>query len=203
MASPSLFFVFTPFYSLWGSSPLTPCPPPSPTAFATCSFWQPPLQLFVSFALCSHLFIVLLGEGVCYQSRSVWYSFSFGFSFHLPSIKMVCCWFAGDVFKTVYFIVKHAPAQFWVCGIIQVTIDIAILIQVFYYTNKPPQKVIKIAATEDVHISWWDLVWTLGQRKEGTFSLTSRVISGCFGARVASLIIDNVGHHVTVSHMIM
>ncbi|XP_038070419.1 solute carrier family 66 member 2-like [Patiria miniata] len=69
------------------------------------------------------------------------------------SIKMVCCWFSGDIFKTIYFILKQAPAQFWVCGIMQVTIDVAILTQVCYYTNKPPQKVVKIAATENVHIS--------------------------------------------------
>ncbi|XP_071785409.1 solute carrier family 66 member 2-like isoform X2 [Asterias amurensis] len=70
------------------------------------------------------------------------------------SVKMVCCWFSGDVFKTGYFVVNSAPAQFWLCGILQVTIDIAILGQVFYYSkNRSPQKVIKIAATENVHIS--------------------------------------------------
>ncbi|XP_022098057.1 PQ-loop repeat-containing protein 1-like isoform X2 [Acanthaster planci] len=69
------------------------------------------------------------------------------------SVKMVCCWLSGDVFKTIYFVLKEAPPQFWVCGIIQVTMDVAILIQVCYYKDKPPQKVIKIAATENVHIS--------------------------------------------------
>ncbi|KAK3086649.1 hypothetical protein FSP39_021387 [Pinctada imbricata] len=53
------------------------------------------------------------------------------------SWKMVCMWTCGDVFKTGYFILREAPAQFWVCGMLQVSIDILILLQVFIYRYKP------------------------------------------------------------------
>lgn len=50
---------------------------------------------------------------------------------------MVGFWTCGDVFKTGYFIVRQAPAQFWICGMLQVTIDISIFIQVYMYRNLP------------------------------------------------------------------
>ena len=49
---------------------------------------------------------------------------------------MVAMWFCGDTFKTGYFIVKDAPVQFGICGMLQVTIDIAILYQVVYYSKR-------------------------------------------------------------------
>ena len=36
------------------------------------------------------------------------------------SLQMVVMWTTGDIFKTVYFLLRSAPAQFWVCGILQV-----------------------------------------------------------------------------------
>ena len=33
---------------------------------------------------------------------------------------MVIMWTAGDVFKTVYFLIRSTPPQFWVCGVLQV-----------------------------------------------------------------------------------
>ncbi|PVD21149.1 hypothetical protein C0Q70_19316 [Pomacea canaliculata] len=53
------------------------------------------------------------------------------------SKKMVAFWTCGDVFKTVYFILREAPAQFWICGMLQVSIDIAIFLQVLIYMNNP------------------------------------------------------------------
>lgn len=52
------------------------------------------------------------------------------------SVKMVAMWFCGDTFKTGYFIIKDAPIQFSVCGMLQVGIDTAILYQVFHYRRK-------------------------------------------------------------------
>lgn len=49
------------------------------------------------------------------------------------SVAMVLLWTAGDTFKTAYFIINESPAQFWLCGILQICIDIAILIQVYAY----------------------------------------------------------------------
>jgi len=51
------------------------------------------------------------------------------------SYLMVLLWAGGDLFKTVYFIVKAAPTQFIVCGIIQVSIDFLIMGQVSLYSN--------------------------------------------------------------------
>lgn len=49
------------------------------------------------------------------------------------SIKMVLMWTCGDIFKTLYFVVRNAPEQFWLCGMLQISLDIAILLQVVFY----------------------------------------------------------------------
>ncbi|XP_018310845.1 PQ-loop repeat-containing protein 1 isoform X1 [Mycetomoellerius zeteki] len=49
------------------------------------------------------------------------------------SIAMVAMWTIGDIFKTCYFILRDTPVQFQVCGAVQVTIDVAILAQVYLY----------------------------------------------------------------------
>lgn len=51
------------------------------------------------------------------------------------SVKMVLLWTAGDIFKTTYFIMNESPAQFWVCGSVQILIDVAILLQVLFYSR--------------------------------------------------------------------
>ncbi|XP_026032491.1 PQ-loop repeat-containing protein 1 [Astatotilapia calliptera] len=51
------------------------------------------------------------------------------------SVKMVLLWTAGDVFKTTYFVMNESPAQFWVCGSVQILIDAAILLQVLFYSQ--------------------------------------------------------------------
>lgn len=48
---------------------------------------------------------------------------------------MVTMWTVGDAFKTCYFIIREAPIQFEICGMLQVIIDIAILAQVYIYRN--------------------------------------------------------------------
>lgn len=60
------------------------------------------------------------------------------------SVEMVVMWLSGDLFKTIYFILRHAPAQFVACGSVQVTIDILILFQVFWYrkTNATYSKLV-------------------------------------------------------------
>ncbi|XP_006635930.1 solute carrier family 66 member 2 isoform X2 [Lepisosteus oculatus] len=57
------------------------------------------------------------------------------------SIKMVCMWTSGDTFKTGYFLVNQAPIQFWICGLLQVFVDLAILFQVYYYSRYPQKPV--------------------------------------------------------------
>lgn len=46
---------------------------------------------------------------------------------------MVLMWTLGDVFKTVYFVLRKTPLQFMLCGALQVSIDLAILFQVWCY----------------------------------------------------------------------
>lgn len=48
----------------------------------------------------------------------------------------VLMWTSGDIFKTVYFLLRHAPVQFWMCGLLQISIDIAILAQVIFYSDR-------------------------------------------------------------------
>jgi hypothetical protein len=51
------------------------------------------------------------------------------------SIQMVLCWLSGDIFKTCYFVARIAPSQFWLCGTLQVLVDILILSQVALYRH--------------------------------------------------------------------
>ncbi|XP_041665125.1 solute carrier family 66 member 2 isoform X1 [Cheilinus undulatus] len=57
------------------------------------------------------------------------------------SIKMVLMWTSGDTFKTGYFLFTQAPVQFWICGLLQVFVDFAILFQVYYYSRYPQKPV--------------------------------------------------------------
>ncbi|XP_013168454.1 PREDICTED: PQ-loop repeat-containing protein 1 isoform X2 [Papilio xuthus] len=52
------------------------------------------------------------------------------------SLSMVIMWTCGDIFKTAYFVIREAPTQFWVCGGLQVSLDIIILFQVWLYHDK-------------------------------------------------------------------
>lgn len=49
------------------------------------------------------------------------------------SVEMVVMWLSGDLFKTLYFILRHAPGQFVACGSMQVTVDLLILLQVIWF----------------------------------------------------------------------
>jgi hypothetical protein len=46
----------------------------------------------------------------------------------------------GDCFKTAYFIMRSAPYQFILCGVLQVAVDVSLLVQVCLYRgNRTPQ----------------------------------------------------------------
>lgn len=57
------------------------------------------------------------------------------------SIKMVLMWTSGDTFKTAYFLLKAAPLQFSVCGLLQVLVDLAILGQAYAFARRPQKPV--------------------------------------------------------------
>lgn len=44
---------------------------------------------------------------------------------------------SGDAFKTAYFLLKGAPLQFSVCGLLQVLVDLAILGQAYAFARHP------------------------------------------------------------------
>lgn len=44
-------------------------------------------------------------------------------------------WFAGDAFKTAFFLWRHSPVQFVACGIIQLIADIGIAMQMQIYPS--------------------------------------------------------------------
>ncbi|XP_006010995.1 solute carrier family 66 member 2 isoform X2 [Latimeria chalumnae] len=60
------------------------------------------------------------------------------------SIKMVLMWTSGDTFKTGYFLLKQAPFQFWICGTLQVFVDVTILFQVYFYSSHPQKPVSQV-----------------------------------------------------------
>ncbi|KAK2094108.1 hypothetical protein P7K49_027846 [Saguinus oedipus] len=57
------------------------------------------------------------------------------------AIKMVLMWTSGDAFKTAYFLLKGAPLQFSVCGLLQVLVDLAILGQAYAFARHPQKSV--------------------------------------------------------------
>lgn len=68
------------------------------------------------------------------------------------SLSMVLMWLGGDTFKTGYFIANDVPYQFWLCGLLQITIDILILIQVCVYRSHAPRK-LSVRAKESLALS--------------------------------------------------
>jgi hypothetical protein len=46
---------------------------------------------------------------------------------------MILGWTGGDTLKTWYFVLKGEPLQFLLCGLVQVTIDLMILLQIQFY----------------------------------------------------------------------
>ena len=53
------------------------------------------------------------------------------------SMIMFGCWLFGDLFKTVYYIVTNCPWQFPLCGFLQISVNLIIICQFFYYHEGP------------------------------------------------------------------
>jgi len=56
------------------------------------------------------------------------------------SLSMVMMWTCGDVFKTSYFYFRNTPAQFFICGALQVSVDLCILAQVWLYRENTEKR---------------------------------------------------------------
>lgn len=119
------------------------------------NFWQ--WSSLISYIECTVLFAVIVGLLMYFFVSNVIFVEAIGYAsllteafLALPQLiknfkskstigmsqSMVLLWATGDLFKTSYFILKHVPIQFVVCGIIQVTIDLLILGQVSLYSRR-------------------------------------------------------------------
>ncbi|KIH56054.1 PQ loop repeat protein [Ancylostoma duodenale] len=67
------------------------------------------------------------------------------------SIPMVLAWLCGDLAKTGYFVATGSPLQFWVCAILQISIDIFILGQVFVYRKNTGSSELPYSSSSPVH----------------------------------------------------
>lgn len=52
---------------------------------------------------------------------------------------MITTWFLGDFFKTIYYVMEHQPFQFTMCGAVQLTVDILIILQIIAYSKGQEQ----------------------------------------------------------------
>ena len=52
---------------------------------------------------------------------------------HSLSTIMVLSFLLGDLFRTYYYITTKSPFQFILCGIMQVSINIILMLQIIYY----------------------------------------------------------------------
>ena len=64
---------------------------------------------------------------------------------HSLSTIMIASFLLGDTFRTYYYVTTKSPFQFILCGFLQVTINIILMLQIFYYrlkgnANKPFKK---------------------------------------------------------------
>ncbi|VBB25736.1 unnamed protein product [Acanthocheilonema viteae] len=65
------------------------------------------------------------------------------------SVGMVLVWMVGDCGKIAYFIYENSPAQFWLCGIIQITIDLLIMLQVYCFGKSGARSRVQLPQTDD------------------------------------------------------
>ncbi|KAK5984631.1 hypothetical protein GCK32_016423 [Trichostrongylus colubriformis] len=64
---------------------------------------------------------------------------------------MVSAWLCGDLAKTVYFVATGSPIQFWVCAIMQISIDVFILGQVFVYRKNTDSSELPYSSNSPAH----------------------------------------------------
>ena len=57
-------------------------------------------------------------------------------SAHSLSTLMIGSFLLGDTFRTYYYVTTKSPFQFILCGFLQVTINIILMLQIFYYRLK-------------------------------------------------------------------
>lgn len=66
------------------------------------------------------------------------------------SLGLVVGWVAGDLFKTVWFFADAAtPIQFRVCGVLQLAVDAAIVLQLWRFRRQPGGGFAAVATVEE------------------------------------------------------
>ena len=63
------------------------------------------------------------------------------------SLVLILTWLIGDVFKLIYYIINNAPFQLKGCATFQLSCDIFIICQIFYY--KKMQSYLKISNNDE------------------------------------------------------
>lgn len=145
---------------------LTTVPPPAKKTlhdFELSSFWQ--WTDYRSYLECIVVFSIISGVLMCFLYQVTFFVETIGLLAVLVeavlgipqfyknfenkstagmSTTMVMLWLFGDCFKTTYFVVREVPYQFTLCGLLQVTIDLAILSQLWFYRHRKPRKVTKV-----------------------------------------------------------
>jgi len=81
---------------------------------------------------------------------------------------MIFCWFAGDIFKGLYYINKKAPMQLIVCAFFQLIIDILIMAQIYIYS-----KVQKTISNDEMIIKIKEFESKIAERTEENSRLVS------------------------------
>ena len=59
------------------------------------------------------------------------------------SLLMILGWMVGDLYKSAYVYLTHAPLQFLMCGVFQVFTDAFILFQMFVLYNPDSKFMVK------------------------------------------------------------
>jgi len=66
------------------------------------------------------------------------------------SYLLVFSWFCGDIFKFGYYTIKNAPLQLIGCSLFQLSTDIFVIFQLWYYTKNGKSDTVPITASETV-----------------------------------------------------
>jgi len=92
----------------------------------TLQRWQSPFTEFIGFLSLAVEAILGIPQLYTNQRRRSTTGLSF---------ELIATWFAGDTFKTFYFVRTEAPLQFVFCGIFQLLVDLAIFYQIFSFNH--------------------------------------------------------------------
>lgn len=124
-----------------------------PQHFWKWTYFSSYLQFIVVITCCGCLLTYLFGNFIIYTEALGCLALCLEATLGIPqlirnfqnrstygmSLSMVMLWLLSDVGKSVYFVIRKSPIQFWLLGFAQVATDIAIILQVLVYGRKQRQ----------------------------------------------------------------